>query len=131
MEQTVNREYEAVVVFSSDLDEQGVKGQLERFSGIVATHGGTVRKQDIWGRRQLAQRIKKKDSGIYSLVIFDGDNTLVAALDRQLKINDSVLRHMIVRKNKFAPDMQYTPRPEDSAAFDSVDTSDDLSRDGD
>ena len=119
------KEYEAVLVFRGELDEAAVNGQIDRVDGIVKSHGGEVKRRDIWGRRQLAYRIGKRESGVYSLLVFDGDNSLVSDLERQLKINEAVLRHSIVRKNKFAPDLQPGRRMDEEFNFGSAAGDDD------
>lgn len=98
------KNYEAVVVYSSDLDESGVNAQLEKFDSIVKSHNGKITKTDIWGRRELSYQINNKQYGIYVVLVFEGENTLVTDLRRQLKINDAVIRSLIVKKDKFAPD---------------------------
>ncbi len=112
-----NNKYELVVVLDPDLDESGQQAQLQRLIAVITQHGGTIQNQDLWGRRQLAYRIAKKEYGFYVVLQFDGDNTTVSDLDRQLKINESVLRHLIVRKDKYAPDRRTDRDDEDLASF--------------
>ena len=117
--------YEAVIVFDSSLSDADVAAQLDRVEAIIGAHvveGETsqVSKRDVWGRRQLAYKIGKKDYGIYAYMVFSGSSTLVADLRRQLRINDSVIRSLVVKKDKFAPDLlrppvsdSYTSSPRD------------------
>jgi len=109
--------YEAILVFLGDLDEEGVKGQIEKISTVIQSHGGEISRSDVWGRRQLSFRIKKRSSGIYALMLFTGDRALVASLDRQLRINENVLRHMIVCRDKFAPELAAGAHPDESFSF--------------
>lgn len=99
------KKYEAVLVFDPDLDEEGLKGQIEKIESTVGSHGGEIETRDIWGRRSLSYPMKKRQHGIYVMLVFTGKNTLVAELRRQLRINDRALRFSIVRKDKFAPDL--------------------------
>lgn len=107
--------YEAVIVFDSSLSDADVAAQLDKVETIVGSHAdesldvGKISKRDVWGRRQLAYKIGKKDYGIYTYLVFSGTNTLVADLRRQLRINDSVLRFLIVKKDKFAPELIRPP----------------------
>ena len=94
--------YEAIVVFDSNLDDEALKQQVERIDAIVRNHGGELESKDFWGRRALAYPIKKKQYGNFVMLTLTGDNTLVADLRRQLKINDTVLRSFIVKKDKHA-----------------------------
>ncbi len=110
--------YESVIIFLSELDEKGINAQLEKVEGIISSHGGTIEQKEVWGRRELAYKIAKKTHGIYTLLVFTGDEALVQDLDRQLKINDSALRHLIVKKDEFAPDWTPGRRHDDSMPID-------------
>jgi len=101
--------YEAVVVFDPNLSDTEVTDQIEKINAIVLSHGGSVERKDIWGRRELSYKIQKRAFGIYAVLVFSGENTLVSDLRRQLKINDAVLRSLIVYKDQYAPDMVYRP----------------------
>ena len=107
--------YEAVIVFESSLSDSDVAAQLDRVEAIIGSHSdestgvGKVSKRDVWGRRQLAYKINKKDYGIYTYLVFSGTSGLVADLRRQLRINDSVIRFLVVKKDKFAPELLRPP----------------------
>ncbi len=113
--------YECVIVFSTDLAEEAIGGEIKKVESIVANHKGTVTKTDLWGRKPLAYKIRKKDYGFYVVLVLEAEGTMVADLDRQLRINDTVLRHLIVAKDKYSPDLSQRLR----------DQTDDFSRDGD
>lgn len=115
-----NKRYEAILVFNPELDEAGVRGQVEKVEATIRSHSGAIEKHDIWGRRELSFTVKKKNSGIFVAVIFNGDNTLVTDLERQLRISDSVLRHMIVVKDKHAPDLSAERRAEEVMGLESI-----------
>ncbi len=110
--------YETVVVFATDMDEAGVNAQIDRIETVVRAHNGSIEKRDIWGRRELAYKIGKRTHGIYCCLVYSGDATLVADLDRQLKINESVLRHLIVEKDAYAPDWAPGRRLDDTMPLD-------------
>lgn len=118
-----NLKYESVIVFVPELDEAGVKAQLDKVEATIKTHGGSVSRQEIWGRRELAYVINKKSYGIYAMVVFEADNALVQDLERQLSINDSVLRSLFVKKDKFAPDLTASRKFDDSFGFESLSAS--------
>jgi small subunit ribosomal protein S6 len=113
--------YEAVIIFDANLDEDGVKAQIQKIETFLTSRGVTREKHDIWGRRQLAYRMNKKDWGTYTLLIFSGSTSVVAELDRQLRINDSVLRHMVVTKDKFAPDLTPERKLDEGFSFVALD----------
>ncbi|MFN8389513.1 MAG: 30S ribosomal protein S6 [Bdellovibrionota bacterium] len=96
--------YEAVFVFDSALSESDIAQQLEKIDAIVKSHNGTIDRQDHWGRRDLAYKINKKAQGYYVILVISGDSAVVADLKRQTRINDAVLRSLIVVKDKYAPD---------------------------
>lgn len=104
------KKYEVIVIFDPDLDDEGVRSQIEKIASIVQAHGGSVEQEDLWGRRPLGYPIKKKQHGTMVLLIVSGDNTFVADLRRQLRINDQVLRVSVVNKDKFAPDLHGSAR---------------------
>lgn len=106
------KKYEIIVIFDPDLDDNGLKSQLERIEAIVAGHNGTIEKKDVWGRRPLGYPIRKKEYGIYTMFIASGDNALVADLRRQLRITDAVLRSFVAKKDKYAPDLTQSQTPE-------------------
>lgn len=105
------QKYEAVIVFSSDLDDSGVTAQLEKIDSIIKSHNGAVTNTNLWGRRELSYPINNKHYGIYVVLVFEGANTLVTDLRRQLRINEVVIRSLIVKKDKFAPD--FVPKRDD------------------
>jgi small subunit ribosomal protein S6 len=111
----MNTLYEMTVIFDADLDDAGIEEQIAKITTTVENHSGAVIKTDNWGRRPLSYLMDKKTHGIYVLLTLSGDNTLVADIRRQLKINDLVRRVLIVKKDKFAPDLQADPREEASA----------------
>jgi small subunit ribosomal protein S6 len=106
------RRYEVVVVFDADLGEEAISQQVEKIEALLASHGGAVETKDVWGHRALAYTIKKKQYGIYVLLVVSGEGTLVADLRRQLRINDAVLRFFVAKKDKYAPDLVQRVRDE-------------------
>jgi small subunit ribosomal protein S6 len=91
------RAYELMVIIDPEVEERTVEPQLEKFLNVIRTDGGTVDKVDIWGRRRLAYDIKKKSEGIYAVVNFTATPATAAELDRQLGLNETILRTKIIR----------------------------------
>jgi len=91
------REYELMVILDPELEERTVAPSLDRFLNVVRQGGGTVENVDIWGRRRLAYDIKKKSEGIYAVVNMTATPDLAKELDRQLGLNESVLRTKLIR----------------------------------
>ncbi|NBV90394.1 MAG: 30S ribosomal protein S6 [Actinobacteria bacterium] len=94
------RHYEVVVILDPELEERTVAPSLDTFLNVVKSDGGTVRNVDVWGRRRLAYEINKKGDGIYALLDIDCSPAAVSELDRQLSLNESVLRTKVIRIDK-------------------------------
>lgn len=91
------RHYELMVILDPDLEERTIAPSLDQFLGVVRKDGGSVEKVDIWGRRRLAYEIAKKTEGIYAVVDLQAEPDTLRELDRQLNLNESVLRTKVVR----------------------------------
>jgi len=95
------RHYELMVILDPDLEERTVAPSLDQFLTVIRNGGGTVEKVDVWGRRRLAYEIAKKTEGIYAVVDLHAEPAVVKELDRQLNLNEAVLRTKVIR-----PDMR-------------------------
>ncbi|MGB6163747.1 MAG: 30S ribosomal protein S6 [Pseudonocardiaceae bacterium] len=93
------RRYEMMVILDPQLDERTVTPSLDQFLGVVKTQGGSVNKVDVWGKRRLAYEIDKRTEGIYAVVDMSCTPATVAELDRQLSLNESVLRTKVLRRD--------------------------------
>jgi len=91
------RRYELMVILDPDLEERTVTPSLETYLKIIKDSGGTVDKLDVWGRRRMTFEINKKAEGIYAVVDMRCAPEAVKELDRQLNLNESVLRTKVVR----------------------------------
>ncbi len=91
------RRYELMVLLDPDIEERTVAPSLEQFLGVVRQDGGTVEKVDIWGRRRLAYEISKKSEGIYAIIDLVAEPAAIKELDRQLNLNENVLRTKLMR----------------------------------
>ena len=91
------RRYELMVILDPDLEERTVAPSLDTFLNVVRKDGGTVDNVDIWGRRRLAYEINKKPDGIYAVVDLTCEPDTVKELDRQLNLNESVMRTKVIR----------------------------------
>ena len=91
------RHYELMVILDPDIEERTVAPSLDQFLTVVKTDGGSVEKIDIWGRRRMSFEIDKKSEGIYAVVDLQAQPATVAELDRQLNLNESVLRTKVLR----------------------------------
>ena len=94
------RPYEMMIILDPALEERTVQPSLDQFLKVVTSAGGTVDKVDVWGRRRLAYEIDKKSEGIYTVVDLMADPDAVKELDRQLNLNEAVLRTKILRPDQ-------------------------------
>ena len=91
------RHYEIMVILDPSLEERTVAPSLDTYLNVIRTAGGSVEKLDVWGRRRLAYEIDKKTEGIYAVIDLQATPAAVAELDRQLRLNESVLRTKVIR----------------------------------
>lgn len=92
------RQYELMVILDPSLDERTVAPSLDTFLNVVRQDGGKVDNVDIWGKRRLAYEIAKHAEGIYAVVAISAEPATVSELDRQLGLNESVLRTKVMRR---------------------------------
>ncbi|MEV0087525.1 MULTISPECIES: 30S ribosomal protein S6 [Saccharopolyspora] len=92
------RHYELMVILDPSLDERTVAPSLENFLNVVRNDGGTVEKVDVWGRRRLSFEIEKNAEGIYVVLDLNSEPATIKELDRQLNLNESILRTKVIRK---------------------------------
>ncbi len=97
---TTPRHYELLLILDPSLDERTVAPSIDTFLNVVRQGGGTVESVDVWGRRRLAYEIRKNAEGIYAVINVTAPSAAVAELDRQLNLNESVLRTKIIRPGK-------------------------------
>jgi len=91
------RRYELMIILDPNIEERTVTPSIDQFLGVVKTDGGSVEKVDVWGRRRLAYEINKKSEGIYAIVDLTAQPATVKELDRQLNLNESILRTKVIR----------------------------------
>jgi small subunit ribosomal protein S6 len=94
------RQYEMMVILDPSLEERTVQPSLDQFLKVVTTAGGTVDKVDVWGRRRLAYEINHKSEGIYTVIELTAEPDDVKELDRQLNLNEAVIRTKILRPDQ-------------------------------
>ena len=94
------RHYELMVILDPSLDERTVTPSLETFLNVVRTDGGSVEKIEVWGKRRLAFEINKHAEGIYAVLEVACEPATVQELDRQLNLNESVLRTKVLRPDE-------------------------------
>ncbi|HEU5036133.1 MAG TPA: 30S ribosomal protein S6 [Nocardioides sp.] len=91
------RAYEVMVILDPSVEERTVENSLDKYLNVIRTDGGTVESVDVWGRRRLAYEVKKNAEGIYAVITLNAEPATVKEFDRQLTLNESVLRTKVIR----------------------------------
>ena len=94
------RAYELMVILDPNLEERTVQPSLDTYLNVVRNDGGSVENVDVWGRRRLAYEIDKNAEGIYAVVSLQAEPATVKELDRQLTLNESILRTKVIRPDQ-------------------------------
>jgi small subunit ribosomal protein S6 len=107
--------YECVFIARNDVTQQQVDGIADHIAQLMETDGGAVKKREYWGLRTLAYRIKKNRKGHYMLLGLDAKPASVVEMERQLKLNEDVLRFLTLRVPAFdeAPSAILTRKSDD------------------
>ncbi|CAN5578502.1 30S ribosomal protein S6 [soil metagenome] len=88
--------YEHVVISRQDISPQQAEALNDQIKALIEEGGGVVAKIEYWGLRNLTYRIKKNRKGHYSLISIDAPAPAVKEMERQLSLNEDVLRHLTV-----------------------------------
>ena len=89
--------YENIFIARQDISTAQVEALADTFTNLVAENGGKVEKREYWGLRNLAYRMKKNRKGHYVLFNLDAPAAAVSELERNMRINEDVLRYMTIR----------------------------------
>ena len=92
----VTRDYELMYIVRPELDDDGVRAAVRTVRGMIEGQRGEVVKTTLWGKRRLAYEVGHLRDGHYVLVVFRMDGTGVAPLERALRIDEAVFRHLLV-----------------------------------
>jgi small subunit ribosomal protein S6 len=99
------RRYELIFIVQPDLNEEETKAVADRYLQIIAAQKGSIIKTEDWGKRRLAYDIKKQSKGTYILVDFYGPGSMIREIERNLKIDDNILKFITVKtRDSFDPE---------------------------
>ncbi|MBE5805507.1 MAG: 30S ribosomal protein S6 [Clostridiales bacterium] len=90
--------YESVIIINSNVDEEGIKSLISRFTDLINTDG-KVEKVDELGKRKLAYEVKKCEEAYYVVFYFEANSNLIAELERNYRITDEVIKFMTVKQD--------------------------------
>lgn len=93
------RNYELGLVFVPTLDEKDIDSEISKLTSLIEKENCKVSDVDKWGVKKLAYPLKNNESGFYCFIYFSGDGEVLPELERINKINDNILRHLIVKKD--------------------------------
>ena len=93
------RQYELMIILDPEVDERNLAPALEKMLKVVINDGGSIDNVDTWGKRRLAYEIQKKTEGVYVVVDLTATSATAQELDRQLGLNESIMRTKLLRKN--------------------------------
>jgi small subunit ribosomal protein S6 len=98
--QNAMRDYELVFIAVPQLDDEGLAALNERVTGWISAANGTVTKTSIWGRQRLAYKVGKYTDGIYVQLDFQLAPGASRELEHSLRIDEQIVRHLLVRLNE-------------------------------
>ena len=90
--------YEILFILDNAAADEAKEAMIARLTSLVAENGGSVEKVDKWCSKKLAYPINYKTEGYYVLMNYECAPELISEMERQLRINDMVMRHMVIKK---------------------------------
>lgn len=99
----MTRQYEAVYIFDSALEETAINEKLTRFNALIQQDGQEAPQVSHWGKRTLAYPVKRHQTGYYVVVKFEAAPTALPEFERAIKLDDGVLRHLVVMNEGAQP----------------------------
>ena len=96
--------YEHIFIARQDISSQQVEGLTDMIVAVLEENGGKVLKNEYWGLKSLAYRVKKNRKGHYSLLNIEADHAAVAEMERRISLNDDIIRHMTLRVDEHETD---------------------------
>ena len=91
--------YESVIIINPSVDEDKIKGLVDKFSELI-NKNGKVEKVDNLGKKKLAYEVKKNKEGIYVVIYFEAEPTLIAELERNYRITDEVIKFIVIKEEE-------------------------------
>jgi len=94
------RNYELMLIFNASLDEKAIEDECQKIFSIIEKGNGKITNSTNWGVKKLAYPIKHNENGYYFIINFEANDKIIREIDRVNKINDKILRHLIVKDEK-------------------------------
>lgn len=96
------RQFETLLLFSPELSADSRECLIKNIVAIIEREGGKIEKIDQWGMRDLAYPVKKQMRGYYVLLVYEGPGSVVAELERNLRITEGIFKFLTVRLDEDA-----------------------------
>jgi len=96
-EEVKEMDYELLYIIDTAVEEEPRQELIERYNALIAQHGGKVEKVEEWGKRRLAYLVDDKPEGYYVLLHFSADPVFPKELERNMQIDDKVMRYLVTR----------------------------------
>jgi small subunit ribosomal protein S6 len=96
------RTYESVAIINAALEDEQIEVTISRILETIKSHGGELIEADKWGRKRLAYPIQKSKSGYYLVLRFNAPTELIAVLERNYRLDETIIRYLTVTLDKFA-----------------------------
>jgi len=93
------RDYELTLILKPDLTDQARESLLGKVKKLIEDVKGKVESQDLWGKKSLVYSIKKEKEGVYAYFVLALDEKDISQIDKKIKMEEDVLRHLLVRKD--------------------------------
>ena len=90
--------YELALVVNAKIEDEAREAVVEKAKSYVARYGGTVTEVEEWGKKRLAYEVQKMREGFYYFIQFEADATCPAEVERHVRIMDTVMRYLVVKK---------------------------------
>jgi small subunit ribosomal protein S6 len=119
-----HRPYETMVVLDPNLGDDAVEKEITKIKDYVTSEGGEISAVDLWGRRKLAYEIDGQKEGFYAVIKFRAEPRVVAPLTKAYRLNEQILRHIVLSDTFKAPLGSGMRRPDDDDDGESDDSSD-------
>lgn len=110
------RKYETIIIIDSLLKAEEIENIVTKYERFISANGGTIEAVEHWGKKRMAYEIKKRQYGYYVLIRFDAHSQMIRQLEREYRLNESLLRFKVFVLDKLAlralaakPVLKYSP----------------------
>ena len=92
--------YENIIILNASPTDEEIDSSIKKLKDLITNSGGEILKIDVWGRRKLANEIKKQKKGFYVLLVFRAASSLIKKLENYYKVFDPVIKYMVIKLGK-------------------------------